>query len=536
MSRMTQFRLPNRPSAGRWMVTALVVSVAGLATMAAGAPIAGAESTASAPTVDWQPCPEYSDDEIRARGLPADRIPEFRALLARTECGTVRVPLDYRRPTGRTISIALTRLKATDQKRRLGSIALNPGGPGGPGYLMPIDIVLNNAENARLNNRYDLIGFDPRGVGYSTKVECPPPDATGSPQVGPLTEEAARQRYDAQVRYNASCGRSDPAFLAQLTTANVAHDLDRLRVALGERRLSFLGVSWGTRLGVVYRSLYPGKVHRMFLDSVAMPRYRSDLFDDRRTAAAERNFGRMAEWMAARDDVLHFGTSAEQVRAAVLALRQAYDDAPRRFTDLPVPADGSMVATLASQDSRGWPMAARALAELRDATGPTAPPTVRQFFGGQSPGSAPGASRPDRFSPTMQHAIMCNEDPSRLDFTAAWASYQRRLAENPITGRATGFAARCAGWPLPIQEIRPHRTGGSLVLAGHRYESLSPYEWTTEIQSVIGGTVFTVDDDVHGSVLFEPACGAELVRYFETGRVGSGCAGTGGVPPAPTRA
>ncbi|WP_199736614.1 alpha/beta fold hydrolase [Micromonospora sp. HM5-17] len=527
---MTQFPISTRPPTGRRMVTTLVVSVAGLATMVVGAPTAAAPPS-PVPTVRWQPCPEYSDDEIRARGVRADRIPEFRALLARTECGTVTVPLDYRRPTGRTISIALTRLKATDQKRRLGSIALNPGGPGGPGYLMPIDIVMTHAEHARLNERYDLIGFDPRGVGYSTNVECPPPEAAGSPQAGPLTEEAARQRYDAQVRHNVSCAGSDPEFLGQLTSANVAHDLDRLRKALGERRLSFLGVSWGTRLGMVYRSLYPGKVDRMFLDSVAMPHYQFDMFDDRRTAAAERNFGRMAEWMADHDDVLHFGTSADEVRAAVVALRQSYDDEPRSFTDLPMPVDGSIIAKLASQDSRGWPTAARALAELRDATGPTAPPTVRQIFGGQSSPSEPGVSRPDRFSPTMQQAVMCNEDSSRPDFATAWAAYQRRLAENPVTGRATDFSVRCAGWPLPVQEVRLHRAAGSLVLSGHRYEMISPYEWTVEVQKLIGGTVFTVEDDVHGSVLFEPSCGAELVRYFETGRIGTGCPGAGGPPP-----
>jgi hypothetical protein len=120
-------------------------------------------------TLTWQECPDYSDDVLRSRGLRDGDFAEFRRLLARTECGTLSVPQDYRDPSGKQITIALTRLRATDPRRRLGSLAVNPGGPGGSGYLMPIELVMTDTE---LNGRYDLIGFDPRGVGYSTKSNC----------------------------------------------------------------------------------------------------------------------------------------------------------------------------------------------------------------------------------------------------------------------------------------------------------------------------------------------------------------------------
>jgi len=488
-------------------------------------------------TVAWKPCPAYSDEAIRAM-VPPDRRERFTALLARLECGTVSVPLDHSRPHGRQITVALSRLKARDQAHRLGSLALNPGGPGGSGYLMPVELLTMSDTNAGLNERYDLIGFDPRGVGYSTKVDCPPPTEDPGPRpVGPISEEAARRLYDIEVRANATCGRSDPAFLGQLTTANVARDLDLIRVGLGERKLNFLGVSWGTWLGVIYRSLHPGSVGRMFLDSVAIPRFSLLAFENGRAAAAERNSLRFAAWIARHHDPYGFGTTPERVRDAIIALRADYDANPRRFTDLDRPIDGALIAVSASQDAPVWPLAGQVLKELREATGPTAPPTVKEVLGGgqpptEPPPTEPPADLPERYNPTMNQAAFCNEDSSRLGFDAAWAAYQERLARNPVTGRGGGFSAGCAGWPLPVQAVQLRPGGGSLVLSGHRYETPSPYEWTLQTKAIVGGKVYTVDDDSHGSVLQEPACAADVVSYFDTGRIDGGCAGVP-VPDGP---
>jgi len=527
----------------RWRAApALAVLATALVALVAAAPPASAANRAGPPagsppsSLDWQACPHYSDEVLRARGVPAERLPAIRALLARMECGTVSVPLDYRRPHGRHITVAITRLKATDRVHRLGSIAFNPGGPGGSGYLMPIDVTNMNPETARLNERYDLIGFDPRGVGYSTKVLCaptgPPPE---QPPPGPITKQAARIAYDQEVARQRSCALSDPAFIGQLSTVNIARDLDRVRAALGERKLGFLGVSWGTLLGAVYRSAFPATAGRMFLDSVALPYFRQPYFTDVRAAAAERNFGRMAAWLAQRDTTYGFGTTPEQVTAAVVELRRDYDGNPRRFTDLPMPLDGVLVALAASQNAGGWPLAGQILKELREATGPTAPPTVKQELGGGSPQPPPPAGMPERSNPVLNRAALCNEDPNRPDFASAWASYQRRLARNPATGRTGRFSAGCAGWPLQSRPVELRKAGGPLVLSGHLYETPSPYEWTADMRNEVGGTVFTVEDDVHGSVLRVPDCAAKLVSFFTTGRIDQGCAGASPAPPSPFR-
>jgi hypothetical protein len=237
----------------------------------------------------------------------------------------------------------------------------------------------------------------------------------------------------------------------------------------------------------------------------------------------------MATWLAQHDDTYGFGSTAQQVRASVEALVARYDASPKQYTDLPLPIDGSIIALSARQNSQAWSLAAQVMVELRDSTGDTAPPTVKEVLG---PGNQqpPPADAPEGFNPVMGRAALCNEDPSRLDFAAAWAAYQQILTNNPATGRANPFDAGCAGWPLPAQQFQPKHADGSLVLSGHLYEAVSVYKWTPQMQSIIGGAVFTVRDDVHGSVLFEPGCGAKLLSYFNTGRIDVGCAGM--APPA----
>jgi pimeloyl-ACP methyl ester carboxylesterase len=496
----------------------VAVVAAGLVSLSVS--VASAETRSHDLTVAWQTCRTYSDAAIRAQGITDEQIPQYRALLDRMECGTISVPLDYAKPDGPQITIAFTRLKARDQAKRLGTIAMNPGGPGGSGYLMPLKVTMFNQESSRLNERYDLVGFDPRGVNYSTTTDCM---ASFSMAPGVTTAEAAKTGYDNELAANQQCRQTDPAFLAQLTTRNVARDLDRIRAALGERRLNFLGVSWGTYLGVVYRSAFPRHVGRMFLDSVVNLQDGSAVLEDDGAKAAERDFSRFAAWIARHNDTYHLGATQQTVRAAVLRLVHTYQAKPKQFTDLPLLIDGAAIANLASQPQSEWTQVSEALAALQDAPGPTAPPALLAIFAGQSEEPAPDA--PEDMNDTARHVTACNDDPSRLEFPAAWAAYQNRLAHNPVTGLRNMFPPECVGWPLPTQPTPLRSTGGSLVLAGHRYENITPYEWATRMEQRVGGTLFTVADDEHGSVLKNPGCAAELVTYFNTGQVDQGCAG-----------
>ncbi|MBO2453076.1 alpha/beta fold hydrolase [Actinomadura barringtoniae] len=512
--------------------------IAGLAAVAAAAgttamvPAAAAERASG---VAWRTCPNYSGETLK-RLAPPEQQAELRKLLARMECGTVSVPLDYRQPSGRQITIAVTRLKATDRGHRLGSLAVNPGGPGGSGYLMPIQLVLDheNGTGAKVNQRYDLIGFDPRGVGYSTKVNCP--KAGRGPELGsPVTEAAAKAAYDWTVQTNKACGDYDPAFLGRLTTANVARDLDRVSAGLGEKKLSFLGISWGTWLGALYRNLYPNRVQLMWLDSTAIPDFRLDAFQDGRSRATTLDWGRFAAWMGARDGTYGFGSTQREVQSSIAAMKQEFVAHPKTFSDLPdVTFDGFLMSQIAAQPSLNWPLSAGLLKELQTAkSGEPAPPLVKEVFsGGSDDGGEPPADLPEQFNPTMNHAVFCNEDTGPRDFATFWAAYQKGVKRDPVTGELRQPLNDCAGWPLPAQPVRLRHSDAPLVMSAHRYEVPSPYPWSLQMRAAVGGSVLTVDDDIHGSVAGMPSdCAPRIAAYFASGKPDNGeCQGV----PVPT--
>ena len=202
----------------------------------------------------WRPCP----------------IPE----LPTRECGELVVPLNYREPQGATIALAVARVPVPDPAARLGSLFINPGGPGEPAFEeLPI---LYAALPAALPARFDIIGFDPRGVGESAPVHCfasPEESAVffaAEPRVpvGPDEEAALRRSYEDLAR---GCGERNAAVLPHLSSANVARDLDRLRQAVGDPRWNYWGVSYGTYLGATYANLFPDRIRAMLLDGVVNP-------------------------------------------------------------------------------------------------------------------------------------------------------------------------------------------------------------------------------------------------------------------------
>ncbi|WP_051367358.1 alpha/beta fold hydrolase [Hamadaea tsunoensis] len=516
------------------------LTLAGLAGLA-GAVVAAVPAAAGPPAIVWAPCPSAVTSTDR---VPPEDLDRYRELVSTLQCGTLRVPLDYRRPGGKSITIGFTRLPAADRAHRQGTLAVNPGGPGGSAYLMPIDLSMSPT-TAGLHDTYDLIGMDPRGVGYSTRATCDEPPSVAAAQESrglaavtnpdALTREQALAIYADSVIKNRTCLAAQGEFLRQVTTENISRDLDAVRAGLGERRISFFGVSWGTWFGSVYRSLFPSHVDRMWIDSSAPTRFYGNEFITARSTAAEAGADRMTVWIAQHDDVYHFGTTASAVKASLLALEQSLTDHPRVFTDLPKPVDAIVVALSTVQPSPVWPLAAVVLAEMRDShDGTPAPPHVKMVLGGDDGGgdggdTPPPADAPQDFNDVMNHAAICNEDFGRRDFDTAWNTYQQ-LSTLPLSGLLAQFDAGCAGWD-PVRPVTLKYSTGALVLSGHRDESVSIYPWTLQMQHAIGGTVLTVNDDVHGSVARTQDCSALLVAYFRTGALTSRqCEGEGENP------
>jgi pimeloyl-ACP methyl ester carboxylesterase len=207
------------------------------------------------PTLDWQPCGE-----------------DFPGI----DCALATVPLDYDRPSGRTTQLALARYPATDPAARIGTVFVNPGGPGGSG----VDLVLfgfGEFLGTQLDGRFDIVGFDPRGVGASDPLHCfESEDELGAFFVGvpvfPYRADQYRPFFDRYNGLSRECHDDRQAIAGNMNTADVARDMDLLRQAVGDPTLSYLGFSYGSYLGNTYANLFPNKVRALVIDGVLDPR------------------------------------------------------------------------------------------------------------------------------------------------------------------------------------------------------------------------------------------------------------------------
>ncbi|WP_234326506.1 alpha/beta hydrolase [Streptomyces sp. NRRL S-337] len=271
-------------------------------------PAVPAQAAALPAALRFGACPE---------SVPAPPAPE------RVECARLSVPLDWDRPHGQHIQLAVSRVRAsgTPAERR-GALLVNPGGPGGSG--LPYAVTKRAKLPASVRRSYDVIGFDPRGVGHSAPVDCgdmgglfAAPGADPVP-VGP----AAERKYLASLRGMADdCAAGAKHVLPYLSTEQTARDMDAIRVALGERKTNFLGVSYGTYLGAAYAARFPQRTGRMVLDSVVGPWAWYD-FDVIQSRALLRQRDRFFAWVADHHDRFGLGGGAKEACRAYLRVRQ----------------------------------------------------------------------------------------------------------------------------------------------------------------------------------------------------------------------
>ncbi|HYF72851.1 MAG TPA: alpha/beta hydrolase, partial [Nocardioides sp.] len=221
--------------------------------------LAGADDPV--PVVTWWACP--------APEVPG--VPEGPEDPEDTECGTVEVPLDYDDPTGPTLTLDLVRVPASDPDLRIGTLFVNPGGPGAPatsfaaqfGHLVP----------RVLSQRFDVVGIDPRGVGPSALATCRDPDPRPrAPRAAfPTSQREVRAWIAADRWWRQACRHDPEPVVDHLSTADTARDMDLVRRALGEDLLTYYGISYGTQLGSTYAAMFPGTIRAMILDGVLDP-------------------------------------------------------------------------------------------------------------------------------------------------------------------------------------------------------------------------------------------------------------------------
>ncbi|MCO8277922.1 alpha/beta hydrolase [Actinoplanes sp. TRM 88003] len=411
------------------------------------------------------------------------------------QCGTVTVPLDYQEPDGTQIDLTVSRIPSTNPQKRRGVLLLNPGGPGGSGLTMPHDLVSLGVP-AGVTDAYDLIGMDPRGVGYSARVDCGFTNEQGYPgNVPPWAEDDAavlEQAAAARAVAEQCAAHDTDGRMAHISTANTARDLDRIRAALGERKASFLGYSYGSALGAAYASMFPRTTDRVIIDSNAG--------DTALTRAGVRRFGLgfeqafpgFARWAASRHTSYGLGRTPAQVRATYFTLAERLDKQP-----LPG-VDGSLFrvntfGALYSESS--YPALARAWQQVKNAGAVTA---------GPQPAATPSPYS-NFYSAFL--AVTCNDSewPSNVGV------YRRSVAQDrvkyPMFGAAAANINACAFWSLgpgePQVAVNDRGPANVLILQNRR-DAGTPLRGGQIIREKFAhrSRLVTVDENQHGVYVF----------------------------------
>ncbi|MFF9767941.1 alpha/beta hydrolase [Streptomyces sp. NPDC014636] len=433
------------------------------------------------------------------------------------QCASVRVPLDHANPAGRQITLALSRVPHTARSSQ-GPLLVNPGGPGGSGLALGGFVA--SALPKSVAARYDVIGFDPRGVGRSRPaLNCVPGHfRPGRPDSVPATPALERANVARAESFAAACGRKYADVLPYMDTVSAARDLDTVRQALGAPRISYFGYSYGTYLGAVYAKLYPERVHRLVLDSIVDPTgvwYQDNLgqdyaFDDRHRA--------LMAWIARHDADYRLGKDPGTIEARWYAMRAALAKKP---------AGGKVgAAELEDTFTPGgyydgyWPYLAEAFAAYvrRGATGPLV--EAYENF------AAVDASGDNGYS--VYTAVQCRDASWPRGWNRWRADTWEVYAKAPLMAwNNTWYNAPCAFWPTAPRR-RVNIANGELppaLLLQATDDAATPYAGGVTVHGLLAGSSLVVEQGGgnHGVTLSGNTClDGYLAAYLADGEVPRG--------------
>lgn len=460
---------------------------------AATAPVAAAAPAAyDPPAIRWGRCDSAT---LRSAGA---------------RCGMLTVPLDYAKPRGTKIKLAVSRVKHTTERSQ-GPMVVNPGGPGGSGLIYSIaGSWLPNDAGAG----YDWIGLDPRGVGSSRPALSCDPDinAPGSrPAYVPENQADINTWLERSADYAQACADKNGPILEHDDTRAWVRDLDSLRKALGEKKLSLYGFSYGTYLGAAYATTFPKKVHRFVLDGVVQPSrvwYELNLDQERQFDA---NIDTFFDWVAENDAAYGLGTDGD-------AVRQIYYDVLQQLTDDPEPdfsaADWNDVFTGAAYYVYGWDQTAHILEAA--AEGDLGP--AKAAYGDPT---GPGSDN----SYATYLAVECTDAPWPADWDVWQDDAEEIHATKPfLAWNNTWFNAPCLTWPVPPS--RPIKISGKgvppVLLIAETHDAATPFAGALELRSLFKRSILIegVGGTTHSGSLSGVACtDNRIARYLKTGRL-----------------
>ncbi|SNS64134.1 alpha/beta hydrolase fold [Micrococcales bacterium KH10] len=429
------------------------------------------------------------------------------------ECATVRAPLDWSDPKGDSIGIGLQRLPATSVKQ--GSLLINPGGPGvsGTDFVSYAEILISE----QVRESYDLVGFDPRGTGRTSPIRCYP-DAEWDNFItnGPSATSSIDDQQGAAQAFALACQTNASDILAYVDTQSVARDMDLIRAVLGERRLNYLGYSYGTSLGSTYAGLFPTNVGRFVLDGAMDPALSPNEVVLGQAQGFERALRRYVSYCLSRSDCPLSGT-VEEALGAIHVLLGSLGNNPLRTEDpdrvltQPLGMVGVVYPLYASWQ---WPVLTAALDRaINNQDGTQLLANADAYHGRNSDGTF------EDNSGQAFIAISCLEPRISAD-SENLAELQAQILEVAPTLGATWpiEAVQCAQWPasVPSQDFDLTAPGAQAIMViGTTGDPATPYEWAQGLAQVLeSGFLVTYDGDGHGAYGASNQCITETVDDF----------------------
>ncbi|GII60578.1 peptidase [Sphaerisporangium krabiense] len=473
-----------------------IALVAGLTT--------GARDAAAAPrdTVQWGACPGPKT-------------------AAKVECGTVRVPLDHAKPDGPAISLALNRVRgsASHDQNGEGVLLVNPGGPGASGITLARYVAAALPRDVAA--RYDVIGFDPRGVGASEPaLSCVDPRKHfAAPRLDQVPgDRAAEAALLAKAQeYAQACATRWPLVLPHMATENSARDMDAIRQALGEQKISYLGYSYGTYLGAVYATLFPSRVRRLVLDSVVDPEgvwYDANIAQD---YAFDRRHHDFLAWVARHHDVYRLGRTESDVAAAYAGMRRGLAARPSG----PIgPSELDDIFTVGGYTDLVWPQLAGAFAAyVRKGQGDLLVSAYRQHVDHD-------AAAENNYAVYL--AVQCRDADWPRDWGRWVADTVKVNAKAPFMAwQNAWYNAPCAFWP--VKGGPPLRVGGSaglppILLVQSRYDAATPYAGALRVRARFPSARLLREGGGNHGVSFggNPCVDRHLAAYLRDGSLPGG--------------
>jgi pimeloyl-ACP methyl ester carboxylesterase len=449
----------------------------------------------------WGPCEPYattSDDRAAYQD-------------GRFECARLTVPLDYAQPQGRTITLGLLRSPASDPAHRIGSLVVNPGGPGASGMSAAAGLA-GVVAPTDLGKRFDMVGFDPRGIGASQpQLRCLTDreqdakrldnDVDQSPAGVAQTE---REEQDYASKCNARSGQD---LLAHAGTRDVVQDMDVLRSVLGDQKLNYLGYSYGTRIGSEYAERFPGNVRAMVLDGAIDPGQSTVESLVAQGAGFQQAFEAFAAWCANQEPC---AVRTDPQRAVGVFQRLT-----RPLVDHPADAGGgrklsypdATTATIQALYSKQlWEPLNTGLQELQEGRGQSLMALADSYYGRSPDGTYSTVT--DAFN-----AIRCVDDQRVTDRGETREADRRYRTSAPILddGRGPNSALEsCAFWPVPVTgDPNPPKVDGKLpptLVISTTGDPATPYEAGTQLASALHGGLLTFEGNQHTVFLEGNSC------------------------------